>query len=92
MKHSYRPPRPVTGVVLLDYMWMMVVAHRKHASRSPRPVTGTVKTMKRDKWVVVRDTTRGWEGTEFNVGFEGSQAMSVCPSGKCKHLTGTIEI
>jgi hypothetical protein len=35
---------------------------------------------------------RGWEGTEFNIGFEGSQALPVCPSGKCKHLTGTIEI
>jgi hypothetical protein len=32
------------------------------------------------------------EGTEFNIGFEGSQALPVCPSGKCKHLTGTIEV
>jgi hypothetical protein len=42
------------------------------------------------KWVVVRDTTGG--GTEFIIGFEGSQALSVCPSGKCQHLTGTIEV
>jgi hypothetical protein len=31
-------------------------------------------------------------GTEFIIGFEGSQALPVCPSGKCKHLTGTIEV
>jgi hypothetical protein len=24
--------------------------------------------------------------------FEGSQALAVCPSGKCKLLTGTIEV
>jgi hypothetical protein len=44
-------------------------------------LTGTMK--KREKWVVMRDTTGG---------FEGSQALSVCPSGKCKLLTGTIEV
>jgi hypothetical protein len=32
------------------------------------------------------------EGTEFIIGFEGSQALPVCPSGKCKLLTGTIEV
>jgi hypothetical protein len=42
-----------------------------------------------EKWAVVRDTTGG---TEFNIGFEGSQALPVCPSGKGKHLTGTIEV
>jgi hypothetical protein len=31
-------------------------------------------------------------GTEYIIGFEGSQAMPVCPSGKCKLLTGTIEV
>jgi hypothetical protein len=46
--------------------------------------------MKREKWVVVGDTTGG--GTEFIIGFEGSQALPVCPSGKCKLLTGTIEV
>jgi hypothetical protein len=30
-------------------------------------------------------------GTEYIIGFEGSQALPVCPSGKCKPLTGTIE-
>jgi hypothetical protein len=30
-------------------------------------------------------------GTEFIIGFEGSQALLVCPSGKCKLLTVTIE-
>jgi hypothetical protein len=49
-----------------------------------------MKTMKREKWVVVRDTTG--EGTEFIIGFDGSQALPICPSGKCKHLTGTIEV
>jgi hypothetical protein len=35
----------------------------------------------------------GWGGgTEFIIGFEGSQALLVCPSGKCKLLTGTIEV
>jgi hypothetical protein len=34
----------------------------------------------------VRDTTGG--GTEYIIGFEGSQALPVCPSGKCKLLTG----
>jgi hypothetical protein len=34
----------------------------------------------------------GWGGTEFILGFEGSQALPVCPSGKCKLLTGTIEV
>jgi hypothetical protein len=31
-------------------------------------------------------------GTEYIIGFEGSQALPVCPSGKCKLLTGTIEV
>jgi hypothetical protein len=30
-------------------------------------------------------------GTEYIIGFEGSQALPVCPSGKGKLLTGTIE-
>jgi hypothetical protein len=34
----------------------------------------------------------GWGGTVFIIGFEGSQALPVCPSGKCKLLTGTIEV
>jgi hypothetical protein len=51
-----------------------------------------MKTMKREKWVLVRDTTGRGGGTEFIIGFECSQALPVCPSGKCKHLTGTIEV
>jgi hypothetical protein len=44
----------------------------------------TMKTMKkRVKWV---------GGTEYIIGFEGSQAFPVCPSGNCKLLTGTIEV
>jgi hypothetical protein len=31
-------------------------------------------------------------GTDYIIGFEGSQALPVCPSGKCKLLTGTIEV
>jgi hypothetical protein len=27
------------------------------------------------------ETLQGWEGKEFNIGFEGSQALPVCPSG-----------
>jgi hypothetical protein len=45
----------------------------------------------REKRVLVNDTT-GWEEKEFNISFEGSQALPVCPSGKCKHLTGIIEV
>jgi hypothetical protein len=37
--------------------------------------------MERQKWVVVTRHYRGWEGTEFNIGFEGSQALPVCPYG-----------
>jgi hypothetical protein len=47
--------------------------------------------MKREKWVVVRDTTGGGNRI-FIIGFEGSQALPVCPSGKRKLLTGTIEV
>jgi hypothetical protein len=39
----------------------------------------------------VTDTTGGG-GTKFIIGFEGSQALPVCPSGKCKLLTGNIEV
>jgi hypothetical protein len=32
-------------------------------------------------------------GTEYIIiGFEGSQELPVCPPGKCKLLTGTIEV
>jgi hypothetical protein len=44
-----------------------------------------------EKWVVVGETAGGGE-IEFNIDFEGSQALPVCPSGKFKHLTGTIEV
>jgi hypothetical protein len=40
--------------------------------------------------VVVRETTGG--GNRIYHRFEGSQALPVCPSGKCKLLTGTIEV
>jgi hypothetical protein len=31
-------------------------------------------------------------GTEYIIGFEGSQALPVCPSGNCKLLTGIIDM
>jgi hypothetical protein len=36
----------------------------------------------------------GWGEQNFFliIGFEGSQALPVYPSGKCKLLTGTIEV
>jgi hypothetical protein len=37
-KHAYGPPRPVTGITLLLYMYMMFVSHRRHTYRLPRPV------------------------------------------------------
>jgi hypothetical protein len=55
------------------------------------PVLNNIYEDYEETWVVVRDTT-GMGGTEFNIGFEGSQALPVCPSGKCKRLTGTIEV
>jgi hypothetical protein len=45
----------------------------------------------RKKWVVVKYITGGRE-QNVNIGFEGSQALPVCPSGKCKSLTGTIDV
>jgi hypothetical protein len=39
-----------------------------------------------------RERDYGWRGTEYIIGFEGSQALPVCPSGKCKLLTDTIEV
>jgi hypothetical protein len=43
-KHTYWPPRSVTGIALLFYyifhMWMMFVPHRNHTYWPPRPVTG----------------------------------------------------
>jgi hypothetical protein len=68
---------------------MMFVPHRKHTYGPPRPVTEK-SSMKREKWVVVKDTTGG--GREFIIGFEGSQALPVCPSGKYKLLTVSIEV
>jgi hypothetical protein len=59
----------------------------------PRNITGKKKkkNMKREKWVLVRHSTGGG-GTEFIIGFGCSQALPVCPSGKCKLLTGNIEV
>jgi hypothetical protein len=37
-----------------------------------------------EKLVVVRDTARGGR-TEVIIGFKGSQALPVWPSGRCKH-------
>jgi hypothetical protein len=34
-KHTYRPPRLVTGIALLFYVQMMVVPHRRHTYRPP---------------------------------------------------------
>jgi hypothetical protein len=42
-----------------------------------------MKTMKKKREV---------GSSERYYGLEGSQALPVCPSGKCKLLTGTIEV
>jgi hypothetical protein len=39
-KRTYGPSRPVTGIALLFYMWMIFVPHRKHAYGPLQPVTG----------------------------------------------------
>jgi hypothetical protein len=66
---------------------MMFVPHRRHMYGPLRPVADYGEREK--KWVILRDTT---EGTQFIIGFEGSQALPVCPYGRCKHLTGAIEV
>jgi hypothetical protein len=38
--NTYGPPRTVTGIATLFYMWMMFVSHKKHTYEPPRPVTG----------------------------------------------------
>jgi hypothetical protein len=35
---TYTPPRPVTGIALLFYMWMMFVPNREYTYILPRPV------------------------------------------------------
>jgi hypothetical protein len=37
-KHTYGPPRTVTGIALLVYKWMMFIPHRKHTYVPPRLV------------------------------------------------------
>jgi hypothetical protein len=37
-KHTYGPPRPVTEIALLSFMYMIFVPHRKHTYGPPRPV------------------------------------------------------
>jgi hypothetical protein len=39
-KHTYRPPRPTTGIALHFYVYMMFVPHRKHTNRPLQPVAG----------------------------------------------------
>jgi hypothetical protein len=46
---------------------------------------------KREREVGSSERHYGW-GEQYIIGFEGSQALPVCPSGKCKLLTGTIEV
>jgi hypothetical protein len=50
------------------------------------------KKKKREREVGSSVRHYGWGGTEYIIGFEGSQALPVCPSGKCKLLTGTIQV
>jgi hypothetical protein len=40
-RHTYVFSRPVIGIPLLLYMYIMIVRHRKHVYGPPRPVTGT---------------------------------------------------
>jgi hypothetical protein len=50
------------------------------------------KEREREREVGGSERHYGWGGKEFIIGFEGSQALPVCPSGECKLLTGTIEV
>jgi hypothetical protein len=52
----------------------------------------TMKTMKKKREVGSSERHYGWGGTEYIIGFEGSQALPVCPSGNCMLLTGTTEV
>jgi hypothetical protein len=47
---------------------------------------------KREREVGSSERHYGWGGTEYIIGFEGSQALPVCPSRKCKLLTVSIEV
>jgi hypothetical protein len=51
----------------------------------------TVKKDYEEREVGGSERHYGWGRTEFIIGFEGSQALPGCP-GKCKLLTGTIEV
>jgi hypothetical protein len=39
-KHTYGPPRLLTGIALLLYMQMMFVPYRKHSYGPPQPFMG----------------------------------------------------
>jgi hypothetical protein len=41
-KQTYGPPRSVTGIYFLSYLWMLIVPHRKHIYGPPWPVTEIV--------------------------------------------------
>jgi hypothetical protein len=55
-------------------------------------ITRTSEEYEEEREVGSSERHYGWGGTEYIMGFEGSQALPVCPSCKCKLLTGTIDV
>jgi hypothetical protein len=41
-KLIYRPPQPLTGIILFIYMYTMFIPHRKHIYGPSQPVAGIV--------------------------------------------------
>jgi hypothetical protein len=64
---------------------------RPSSSCDNRPRTVLRKGYEEERKVGGSERHYGCGGTEYIIDFEGSQALPVCPSGKCKLLTGTIE-
>jgi hypothetical protein len=68
----------------------------KNYKSSVRFEVFTALTIKREEYEEEREVGSSERlrmgGTEYIIVFEGSQALPVCPSGKCKLLTGTIEV
>jgi hypothetical protein len=65
---------------------MMTILHSKHSYRTPQPAKG-IRENERERQTERSGSVRhysGWEGKEFVIGFEGSQAVLARPSGRGK--------
>jgi hypothetical protein len=73
-------------------MYVMFVPHRKKPMSFHGLLRGGLHGCdyeeEEEREVGSNERHYGWGGTEYIIGFEGSQALPVCPSSKCKLLTG----